>query len=63
MKHVFSKPKILIKELVSEDNLLYYIILPFMLFTVGYEILFIRAYLVNEPLIPMPLILPLSHSE
>lgn len=61
--HCYSKPKLLIKEVISEPNLFSYIILPFLLFTLGYEILYIRAFIISEALIPLPKILPLSDSQ
>ncbi len=63
LRYCFHKPRLLIKEAISESNLFPYIILPFILFTLGYEILYIRGFILNEPLLPLPKIFPLSDSQ
>ncbi|MFX1470786.1 MAG: hypothetical protein ACFFB8_19275 [Promethearchaeota archaeon] len=63
LRYCFSKPRLLITEAISESNLVSYIILPFILFTLGYEILYIRGFILSEPLLPLPKIFPLSDSQ
>ncbi|MFX0036723.1 MAG: hypothetical protein ACFE9I_13925 [Candidatus Hermodarchaeota archaeon] len=63
LRYCFHKPRLLIREAISESNLFSYIILPFILFTLGYEILYIRGFILNEPLLPLPKIFPLSDSQ
>ncbi|MFX1316598.1 MAG: hypothetical protein ACFE9T_12095 [Promethearchaeota archaeon] len=49
MAEAFCRPKALLNNLLNEELLLYYAILPLILFTIGYETLYIIDYLMQKP--------------
>ena len=49
MGKTFFNPKSTISELLNKPQLLYYVILPLLIFTIGYNILYIHKFIINEP--------------
>ncbi len=49
MSEVFYRPKPLLENLINEDLIFYYALFPLVLFTVGYECLYIFDYLTQNP--------------
>ena len=51
MGEVFYNPKLLINNLLNEEKLNYFSLIPLFIFTIGYECLYVIDYFTQRPLI------------